>query len=378
MRYTGGIALKLRKYAAIAAALCLSLTLFSSACFNTAGIRPFLSVKPLDSEDYAGGYTPSQIRTAYRLGPSNTGKGQTIAIVGAYRHPNLLSDVAVFCKLYKLPKANISVHQMGFIQRYSLSFDPGWALETAMDVEWSHVMAPEANILVVEAASDNTADLLSAINYASKHAKIVSMSWGGDEEYLQTYFDSVFRVPGTVFLASSGDDGAGICWPASSSDVIAVGGTTLSLDESGNRLDETAWEGSGGGISRLEREPQWQKAMNIKTLSSKRSVPDVSFVGDPNTGVSVYCSATYENHSGWFVAGGTSLGAPAWAGILADLNQARVKITNAGSLYNIAGGKTYQESGAFLDISSGDRASSGYDTSTGLGSPDFAKMSANN
>ncbi len=197
--------------------------------------------------------------------------------------------------------------------------------------------------------------------------------------YSETSYDYHFANSNVVFLASSGDEGSGTEWPSTSPNVIAVGGTTLKLDSSGNRISETGWQYSGGGVSYVEQEPQWQTTMGLQTMGNKRITPDVSFDADPNYGVSVYCSIPQKGESGWFTLGGTSLSSPSWAGLIADLNQNGTIIKNAGSLYALAGGSSYtNKMQAYHDVTSGFnggyRATVGYDDVTGLGSPQADKM----
>jgi hypothetical protein len=125
-------------------------------------------------------------------------------------------------------------------------------------------------------------------------------------------------------------------YPAASPYVLSVGGTTLDLDNSGNDLSETAWPDSGGGYSQLEGEPSYQESVQ---QTGQRSTPDVAFDGDPNTGVEVYETPPTGQgrwqqqtpQGSWQVVGGTSLGAPSWAGILAIADQGRA-IAGLGSL----------------------------------------------
>src|SRR5262249_2966483 len=135
--------------------------------------------------------------------------------------------------------------------------DDGWAGEEMMDIEWAHAMAPRAAIAVVEARSDSISDLMAAGDTAPRlpGVSVGSMSWGGDEFWGQTAYDSYFTTPaghnGVTFVTASGDAGAwnGAEWPASSKNVVAVGGTSLRINTSGSNLGETAWYGSGGGYS---------------------------------------------------------------------------------------------------------------------------------
>jgi len=158
-------------------------------------------------------------------------------------------------------------------------------------------------------------------------------------------------------------------YPAASPNVLAVGGTTLSVTSTGQYLSETGWSGSGGGHSPYEAKPAWQ----TNGLSgSGRTTPDIAFDADPSTGVSVYSSVRYGGQSGWFTAGGTSVGAPSWAGLIAITDQG-LAINGAGSLANAQSSLYQISSSAFNDITSGSNgyytAGPGYDLVTGLGSP---------
>src|SRR5206468_5353962 len=175
--------------------------------------------------------------------------------------------------------------------------NPVWALETALDVEWAHAMAPRANILLVEADSANFNDLVTAINFARYQpgVVVVSMSWGSQEFSYESSYDAYFtapaghiggsgRVGGITFVASSGDSGAGTSYPAVSPNVLAVGGTSLILAPGGGYGSEKAWTGSGGGMSLYEGKPSYQ----VGLAGSRRRTPDVALNGDPYTGYYIY------------------------------------------------------------------------------------------
>jgi len=160
-----------------------------------------------------------------------------------------------------------------------------------------------------------------------------------------------------TFVAASGDDGV-TSWPATSPYVVAVGGTTLSLDSSGNYLGETAWSDSGGGYSFIER----------------TYAPDVAYDANPSTGLSVYDSVAYNGVSGWETIGGTSAGAPQWAALITIADQGRA-LQGLGSL---TGTQTLSAlysapSADFHDITTGHNAyyyaTPGYDPVTGRGTP---------
>ena len=183
-------------------------------------------------------------------------------------------------------------------------------------MEWAHAMAPQAKILLVEAKTSSGPNLLKAIDYARslKSVVAISMSWGGPEFSAEDQLDYHFTSSSSaVFFASSGDTGTGVNWPAASKNVVSVGGTTLNLSGTGQLNSETAWSGSGGGVSKFETEPIFQKNYVIPQSNGMRAVPDVSFDANPISGFSVYHSNGTRN--GWYVVGGTSAGAPQWAAI---------------------------------------------------------------
>jgi hypothetical protein len=362
---------------AVTILLVCALTLFSSLLYTSTVLwessaqkaiaQPFHVATPAASSSVAG-YTPTQIRTAYNL-PSSGGEGTTIAIINAYDTPTILEDLTVFCNQFGLPlptSSNFEIHKM----TTNLGTDKGWGQETALDVEWAHAIAPQAKILLVEAASQYDTDLLKAVNYARSRSDVVaiSMSWGVSESSWQLSRDSYFTSNyGAVFFAASGDDGAGVMWPSSSPNVVGVGGTTLTLTSSGSVISETAWSKSGGGISAYEAKPTYQSSF---VSGTKRCVPDVSYNADPNTGVPIYYNGN------WYKMGGTSAGAPQWAAIHA----LSMSVSNT-ALYQQA---TTAYAKYFRDITSGSNggytASTGYDCVTGLGSPltyNFASSTAN-
>ena len=201
--------------------------------------------------------TPAEIKSIYHL-PASGGHG-TIVIVGAYNDATLEADLGIFDKQFNLPACTtangcLTKHPMSA----SISTNSGWAMETSLDIEWSHAIAPQAKILLVEATTPSGANLLKAVDYAASvpSASAISMSWGGAEFPEETSLDSHFvSKSGAPFFASSGDNGAGASWPASSPNVIGVGGTTLTTTTDGVFKTETAWSGSGGGVSAYEKEP---------------------------------------------------------------------------------------------------------------------------
>ena len=199
------------------------------------------------------------------------------------------------------------------------------------------------------------------------------MSWAAGEFSGESSYDSYFTTPaghvGVTFLAASGDSGGSAGWPAVSPNVVAVGGTTLSLTSSATRSTETAWSGSSGGFSRYESEPSFQTGVQS---SGKRSTPDVAYDANPNTGFAIYDSVSYDGQSGWFCVGGTSAGSPQWAGLIAVADQGRV-LAGLGTLKSTDTSLYALPSSDFYDVTSGSnrgyRATTGYDEVTGLGAP---------
>jgi hypothetical protein len=331
------------------------------------------------------------------------GSGQTIAIIDAYNAPTITSDLHAFDAAFGLSDPTLSV-----INENGGTTLPGtdpagrgnsWAIETSLDVEWAHAIAPGAKILLVEANSASTSDLMAAVNTARKAAgvSVVSMSWGGDESSSDPSYNSYFTTPaghqGVTFLASAGDSGAygstgnvTVGYPAASPNVIAVGGTSLNVDSSGNYLSESGWGngsnsdfygGGGGGLSTYEAQPTYQKGV-VTQSTTKRALPDVAMDADPNSGVAVYDS--YDSPSSpWVVVGGTSLAAPMWAGLIAITDQGRVlsgQTTLDGATQTLP--KLYAlPSTDFHDITTGNNgyaAGPGFDLVTGRGTPIANKL----
>jgi subtilase family serine protease len=340
------------------------------------------------------GLTPTQVRQAYGFNQvtfSNSkaaadGSGQTIAIVDAYDDPNIAADLTSFDATMGL--SNTAANGVSVLTKVqmgtNMTSNAGWAMETALDVEWAHAIAPGAKILLVEAASNSYADLFNAVNYARSQTGVVtvSMSWGSGEFSSEKSYDSYFTTPaghvggsglagGVVFVASSGDSGAPPEYPAVSPNVLAVGGTSLSLGAGANYSSETGWSGSGGGVSSYETKPAFQA--NVAQSKTARTSPDVAYDANPSSGFAVYDTVAYSGQTGWFQVGGTSAGAPQWAALIAITDQARA-LRGLGSLTGSAAltGIYSLPAADFHDVTSGSNgysAAKGYDLVTGRGSP---------
>jgi kumamolisin len=317
---------------------------------------------PFSGSGPSGSMIPSDFRRFYNL-PSTGGSG-IIAIVDAYHSKDPKADFNAFSAAYGLPQETGSGNVLQVVYQGSTApaYNAGWSQEAALDIQWAHAMAPNAKILLVEANSNSYADLMACVNLAtSMGAKQVSMSWGGGEFSSQTTFDNNFKATSAVYLASSGDSGGRISYPSSSPWVVCVGGTTLNTDANHQLISETGWSGSGGGASAVEPKPSYQ--VGIAGTPSTRGCPDISCDADPNTGALVY----WEGNR--YIIGGTSLSAPAMAGMLnlsgvpsggsqAELARIYSNCSYGVNMRDIVAGRA----GKF-------RCKPGWDLVTGLGAP---------
>ena len=360
------------------------------------------AVRPVARTGGPNGFWPVDMQTAYGInavsgvpflsnGLAAGGAGVTVALVDAYDSPNALADLNTFSNQFGLPtfpaaagsvcaptftKVSQTGSTTGLPRRNS-----GWEVESNLDVQWVHAVAPCANILLVEATSSSTNNLLAAITYARAHAKVVSMSWGGGEFSGESSYDTYFQPANVVFLASSGDTGGIVEWPSVSANVVGVGGTNLPVNGSTGGLGtgaETGWNGSGGGCSAREPEPALQQVITFPKSCSRRGAPDVAASGGPNSAVAVYVS----RQGGWFQVYGTSLACPMWAGMVGMVDSMRASIgklalTNA-TLADVYNAYTSSYSVNFTDITQGtaggNSATAGWDFVTGLGSPKDANL----
>ena len=322
--------------------------------------------------------TPKDLQTAYNFLPlynsGINGNGQSVAIVVAHGDQNLQQDVNAFDSYYNLSAltngSNLIIEEpFGSPSSYPIN----WTYETALDVEMVHSLAPNAKIYLIVAPNDSW--LFQTVNYTVNNIPVntISLSWGSSElDYSQqsiNYVNSIFQYAqskGINIFVASGDTGAynsynvpNVNFPASSPNVIAVGGTTLSIYSNGDYKSEIGWNGSGGGQSQFFTRPVFQP-----NISSYRMVPDVAF--DAGTPVCVYVN------SGWTALYGTSLAAPSWAAIDSLINQningdEGFLDNHLYSLFNNVGNLV------FNNITSGCNnlycADGKYNEVTGLGSP---------
>jgi subtilase family serine protease len=384
-------------------------------------------------------YQPAQLRRAYNVDPllerGLDGRGRTIAVVDAFGAPDLASDLHRFDAAFGLPDPDLSViHPAG----PPPAFDPRnpemllWALETTLDVEWAHAMAPGARILLVATPTAETEglsgfpDIVRAEQYVVDHhlADVISQSFGSAEQSFPsartlTTLRSVYEAAadrGITVLAATGDTGSTlkmlnsaccfptpvVSWPASDPLVTAVGGTRLQLDTAGRRIaPDTVWNdgaggAGGGGRSAVFDRPDYQDPVR-HVVGDHRGIPDVSLSAALSGAADLYFTLPLRGAQvgGWSLAAGTSLATPMFAGIVAIADQAaghRLGGLN-DRLYSIA----HRDDGGIVDVTAGTNAVTlclsgcagatpvllpipgytagrGYDLASGLGTVDAAAL----
>lgn len=375
-------------------------------------------------------YDPSELQNAYDVSPlldeGDGGAGQTIVIVDSFGSPTIKADLRTFDKAYGLP-APPSFKVMAPLGtkpwKASNQNEVGWAEEVSIDVEWSHAMAPKANLVLMTSPvneDEGTSGMpqflkLEKMVVRQHLGNIVSQSWGATE-------NTLFNPPGrkiiseldTMYqradsehiteLAASGDTGAAnvrqngrdyyhfptVGYPDSSPYVTAVGGTSLYAGQAGTWAAETVWHSlggaSGGGVSQYAAEPSYESqlpATDQRTMDGKRGLPDVAADADPNTGVPIYISCPGVK-PGYYVYGGTSVATPLWAGMVADMDQYAGKSLGFlnPALYKL-GAEGKLTGSVMHDIVKGNNsvhgvtgysATAGWDFDTGWGSPEVANL----
>jgi subtilase family serine protease len=371
-------------------------------------------------------YSPEQIRTAYNitplLGRGITGAGRTIVIVDAYQSPTIRQDLQTFDRVFGLPDPILTILAPDGLT----PFDPSnatqitWASEITLDVEWAHAIAPEAKITLVLAKGASSGEILRATRFAieTNQGDVISQSFGEGEicstvsSRIQHQLFQEATSRHITLLAASGDTGSAavgsilcggnrpyflsVLTPASDPLVTSVGGTHLDADvDTGRYISESTWNdiygASGGGFSSVFQRPSYQ---DTAVKSKQRGVPDVAFDADVNGGVLVICSSCSANAQPMttYIFGGTSVGSPQWAGIIALADQyagRRLGFVNA-AIYRIGQGPFYRS--AFHDILTGNNtftrtlangetiavpgydAMPNWDATTGLGTPIVSEL----
>jgi hypothetical protein len=330
--------------------------------------------RPLVTTSYQNGYTPANLVGVYKPGASSA----LVAVVDAYANPNAASDLAAYRTQFNLGPANLTQVSQSGGSIGTVPANVSWGQEEMLDLEMVSAICPNCPILYVGANSASFNDLSAAVARANAmHAKVISNSYGGNEFSSETLLQSTYNIAGVAVTVSSGDSGYGAQFPATAQDVIAVGGTSLTLNADGTRHAETVWSGAGSGCSAYIVKPTWQ----IDGGCSRRTEADVSAVADPNTGVAVYDSYGSSNGANWYVFGGTSVAAPLVGAIYATFGvpvgssgyAAQNAWVNRSSLFDVTSGSNgrcargHNTSSAYLCT-----GVAGYDGPSGNGTPNGA------
>jgi subtilase family serine protease len=339
-----------------------------AACFAKVLVNKKGAV-PMATSPLSTALSPAQLRAAYNLN-GTSGSGRTVAIVDAYGYPNLERDLGIYRAQYGLPACTRANGCLRVIDQNGGTnlprTDVGWSQEQALDVDAVSATCPDCKIIVVQTKTNSFANLGQGVITASQQAGVVAISnsYGGGDAADSTY-GVYYNHPGIAVTASTGDNGyQGASYPASSTYVTAVGGTSLKMSGT-SRVSETVWNGAGSGCSTLNT--AIAAAASFGTGCAERAMADVSAAADPNTGgLSVY-APTNSKSSSWSQYGGTSESAPIIASVYAL----------AGGAYSNA--TPYQHPGSLFDITSGSngtcpttqwcQARAGWDGPTGLGTP---------
>jgi hypothetical protein len=310
------------------------------------------------------------------LGTSAVPQGGSglIAIVNAFDNPPALGDLNVFSKRFGLPQCGTS--NPCFSKVYAAGFRPPpdtlWAQSASVVTEYAHAFAPQAQIVLVEAKTSSIKDMWDAVGVANS---ILSTHGGGQmilpfsilEESDETGFDPLFTTPGVVYI--SGNEGSlGIFdYPATSPNVIALGGTGFVRDPNGNFLREQATTFWAGGKSLYESRPSYQDGIESK-VGSQRGIPDVAFAGDPiNGAILYYTSVSFDGFVGWIFEGNVGV---AEAGVAGMINRAGTHASSSQDELSMFYG-SIGDSTEFRDITKGQAfdifAAPGWDFLTGVG-----------
>jgi subtilase family serine protease len=347
-------------------------------------------------------YSPQQLQTAYGVTPllnaGYNGTGQTIVIIESYGSPTIEADLKAFDAAYGLPDPpSIQVLAPLGTVPFNLNDDDqvAWAFESALDVQWSHAMAPGAAIVVLTSPVDETQgiqglpEFLELEKFALDNhlGNIISQSWGTAENALfdtaginlinefEAFYGRAAAERVTV-LAGAGDSGSAnvdadgnfytfptVLYPASSPFVLAVGGSSLEASSTGLFQSETVWNdengATGGGVSQYFGQPFYQYLLPAvqKQLAGHRGIPDVVFNADPVfTYIGFYPDAA---DNGFYFNGGTSESTPAWAGIISIANQLAGRPLGFVNPWLYGIGAVRKQSEFFHDITSGNNGANG-------------------
>lgn len=329
--------------------------------------RPALHERSV-RHDVPVGLGADDLAAAYGI-PVDADPGATVALIEAYGYPQLDTDLAFYRLAYGLPPCSVENGCLTVVdQRGGHALPPlppptsdDWPLETALDVDMVSAGCPRCRILVVQADSEDNANLAAANDTAAAlGATTISNSWGGPENAAANpHYDH----PGIATFASSGDVGEVDVptYPASAPSVIAVGGTTLQPSLATARgWDEGAWDDGGSGCSKITPRPTWQP----ESSCAMRHVPDIAAVADGPLGIAV------AHGRAWTSVSGTSAATPLVAAIFAVTAHGSSTVPDLYAHPEQFHDIQFGSDGACKDCT----AISGWDGPTGLGSPNAAAL----
>jgi len=322
-----------------------------------------------------------------------TGAGQTIAILIDTFPAD--ADLKKFWKVNRLPESLNRIEKIN-VQKGTL---PAMEGEETLDAQWTSGIAPEAKIRIYASGSLNFPDLDLALDQiiadldSERGMRQLSISLGLGETFMgsadgevstQNQKFLILSAAGVNVFVSTGDAGSNpddtghssggplqAEFQSTSPHVVAVGGTSLTLNPAGSVAAEVGWADGGGGKSIFFSRPPSQSGTGVPT-GTERLVPDVSSVADPDTGALIIFQGKTQQ------IGGTSWSAPTWAGICALMNEARTKAGKQPLPFLNPIIYPVMSSGSFRDITKGSNgafsAGIGYDLVTGIGVPDLKAL----
>jgi len=389
---------------------------------------------------------PDDVATIYNVNSLYSGgldgAGEKIAVVG--QTTIRTSDLDAFRSAANLPARTSSNFQQVQVPNSGTATEVSGDLdESSLDLEWSAAVAKGAKVIFVFTGNSTNFNVFDSLQYAVDNnvAPVISMSYGNCEANLTTFLNILQSIAqqavsqGQNIIAASGDSGAADCDAAGSTSAMlglgvdapgvvpeatSIGGSQFSADvanpatywnatNNGNNgsaiqyIPETTWNdgvgvsAGGGGVSTHFAKPSWQTGTGVPA-DGKRDVPDISLAASPNHDGYLFCSGGSctngfrDSGNNLTVAGGTSFGAPAFAGILAILNEATASGGQGSSLNSTLYSLHASHPSAFHDVTTGSNkvpctsgspncptsgtlqigfnAGTGYDLATGLGTID--------
>lgn len=329
------------------------------------------------------GYSPQMIREVYGIKEYIPKNGiPNISIIACYYYQNLQQDFDTWTNFFGLPNKKLNIINLSKNNFTDNNNNYIWNLEICLDVQAVYTVSPNSNIYVIFSDSSSLSSMKLALIEANKILNnTISMSFGTYKGYETDLFESLFLSKNNSYIASTGDNN-NISYPATSPNVLSVGGTSLIISKDNKRISETTWEKAGCGFSSLYYQPKYQSNIDI-LVGKMRAVPDVCSIANPKNGLIIYCSSN-KNNNPWKNGFGTSLSAPLISGLISNANILRYNLnksslTTIGDnsiqffIYNLLNLNIYNN--IFYDIKKGldgnFKSNIGYDIATGMGTPNY-------